>query len=525
MRQIKLIACILVIAALIAGFAGCSKQSSQEGANLQVKQELVVGLAADANELKFKEVGIGSPNANIYESLVKLNADYQVEPLLATRWEYRGSNTWRFYLREGVKFHNGEELTAEAVKQSLEEEIRPSGKSILKIEKGSVKVVDKHTIDIVTTEPNMRVPEILAHPLYGIRAPGVDPVANPTGTGPFRFVRYEKDKELVVERNPDYWGTPPKLDKVTFKYIPDHNTRLMALQAGEVDVVKEIPREMLGQAKAMEGVRLATAPQGPYVALSLMVNGKPPHDILRDKTVRQAIGWAIDREAIIQKVWEGNADESQTVIPAGILGEHKNLVQGFGYDPAKAGQLLDDAGWKPGPDGIRTKNGRRLELTLVSGFPSASVLKPLPEVLQQQLRDVGIDVRIVEVADDGLYYGRLEKGEGDLWLERGNQNNGDPTFLPELLYHSRGYQGSTYNKPFWPGEEFDRLIDEARNSPDIREAARLMAEAMHILIDKESTVVPIAALYNVYAVKEKVQGLSPHPADINTRWDTAYIKG
>jgi len=523
-RHIKQIGFILLVGILVAGLVGCGKQANQTKAAPQAKQELVVGLAADANNLKFKEIGIGSPNANIYESLVKLNADYQVEPLLATKWEYKGNNAWRFYLRNGVKFHNGKEFTAEAVKQTLEQEIRPSGKSILKIEEGSVKVVDKYTVDIVTTEPNMRVPEILAHPLHGIRAPGSDSVKNPTGTGPFRFVGYEKDKELVVERNPDYWGTPSRLDKVVFKYIPDHNTRLMALQAGEVDVIKEIPREMIGQSKAKGGVKLSTAPQGPYVALSLMVNGKHPHDVLRDKNVRQAIGWAIDREAIVQKVWEGNADSSQTVIPAGILGEHKNLVKGFGYDAARAKTLLDEAGWRPGSDGIRTKDGRRLELTLVSGFPSASVLKPLPEVLQQQLRDVGIGIQIMEVADDGLYYDRLKKGEGDLWLERGNQNNGDPTFLPELLFHSRGYQGSTYDKPFWPGEKFDRLVDEARSSPDIREAARLMAEAMHVLIDEESTVVPIAALYNVYAAREKVEGLNPHPADINTRWDAVYIR-
>lgn len=181
MRHIKQSISILLIIMLIAGLAGCGEQQKEVQ---EARQELVVGLAADANELKFKEVGIGSPNANIYESLVKLDADYQVQPLLATRWEYRGDNTWRFYLREGVKFHNGEELTAEAVKRSLEEEIRPSGRAVLKIEKGSVKVVDKYTVDIVTTEPNMRVPEILAHPLNGIRAPGVDPVANPTGTGP-----------------------------------------------------------------------------------------------------------------------------------------------------------------------------------------------------------------------------------------------------------------------------------------------------------------------------------------------------
>ncbi|MDP3050234.1 MAG: ABC transporter substrate-binding protein, partial [Eubacteriales bacterium] len=99
MRHIKQIGFILLVGILVAGLVGCGKQANQTKAAPQAKQELVVGLAADANNLKFKEIGIGSPNANIYESLVKLNADYQVEPLLATKWEYKGNNAWRFYLR------------------------------------------------------------------------------------------------------------------------------------------------------------------------------------------------------------------------------------------------------------------------------------------------------------------------------------------------------------------------------------------------------------------------------------------
>ncbi len=513
---------VLLVIMLAAGLAGCSGQQKKAQ---EAKQELVAGVGADANELKYGEVGVSSPNANIFESLVKLNATYQVEPLLATGWEYRGDNTWRFYLRKGVKFHDGREFTADAVKYTLEQAIRPSGKSLLKIKEGSVKVVDNYTVDIVTTEPNMRVPEILAHPLNGVRAPGPDHTKNPTGTGPFRFVSYEKDQQMVVERNAGYWGTPPRLSKIVFKYIPDHNSRLLALQAGEVDVITEIPREMIGQAKGAKGIKLLTAPTGPYVAVSLMVNGKYPHDILQDKRVRQAVGLAVDREAIIRTVWEGNAVSSQTLIPPGILREHGDRVKGFTFEPEKAKQLLDQSGWQIGPDGVRVKNGRKLELVLVSGFPSASLLKPLPEVLQQQLRQIGIAVRVVEVADSGLYYESMKKGEGDLWLERGNQNNGDPTFLPELLYHSKGYQGSTYNKPFCPGEKFDRLVDEARKNPDIKEAARLMAEAMHVLIDEETTVVPIASLSNVYAAKDNVKGLDPHPANVNTRWDTAFIDG
>lgn len=165
-----------------------------------------------------------------------------------------------------------------------------------------------------------------------------------------------------------------------------------------------------------------------------------------------------------------------------------------------------------------------MELTLVSGFPSASVLKPLPEILQQQFKEIGIAVKVVEVADRGLYFDKLKKGEGDLWLERGSQNDGDPTFLPQLLFYSRGYYEENYNKAFWPGEKFDRLIEEARNTPDIREAARFTAEAMHILIDEETTAVPLASLYTIYAAKKKIKGLTPHPSGINTRWDGVYLE-
>lgn len=501
---------------LLLFLTGCGKWSAGDK---NVAVAVRVGIGKDNNEVKFQELGVVSPNANIYEPLVLLDENYQIKPLLATRWEYRGNNTWRFHLRQGVKFHNGVEFTSNAVKYTLEKAIRPSGRAILKIGQGAIRIVDRYTVDIVTSEPNMRVPEILAHPLNGMRVEGVEQGKTPVGTGPFRFVSYQRDKELVVEVNEDYWGNKPRVGKIIFKYIPDPNSRLLALQAGEVDVVKELPPEMLVQANSLPGVQLLAATQGPYVALSLLVNGQPPHDLLKDKNLRQALAYALDRQAIIDRVWRGQADPNQTMIPASILGEERKLVKGFHYDPAYASKLLEQAGWLPSQDNIRQKNGRKLELVLISGFPSAAALKPLPEVIQQQLRQVGVAVKIIEVADDGLYYEQLQQGKGDLWLERGNQNNGDPTFLPELLFHSRGYQSITYNKPFWPGESFDQLVERARQTPDIKEAAALMARAMHVLIDQETTVIPIAALKNVYAAREGIKGLMPHPADVNTRWE------
>lgn len=520
---INILLAITFAAFLITGCAGKEEPAAPA-------QEITVGIGKDLNEPKYAEIGVLSPNANIYESLVKLGFDYGVEPMLATGWEYRGDKTWRFYLREGVKFHNGQEFTAEAVKYTLEQAIRPSGVSLLKIGPDCATVVDKYTIDITTEEPNMRVPEILTHPLFGIRAPGTEPDKHPVGTGPFKFAGYEKEKQLVVERYEEYWGTPARLDKITFKYIPDANTRVMALQAGEVDVINEVPRETVPLLKKQSGLKpwyssSMSPAYGRYLVFEARLNGEPPHDSMRDARVRKAVGYAIDREAIVKEVWQegGTVNGTSGYIPPEMLGCDAALIEGFVYDTARATALLDEAGWVPGGDGVRQKEGRRLELTIVSGWPSAEELRPIPEIIQQQLKDVGIAVKITEVSDGGLYDELLKNGTGDLWLTMGNQNNADPAFGLHLLHHSKGYYGAEFGLPWWGGEEFDRLVDLARASSDIGDAKRNVAKALHVLVDDEAALIPVAGLYTVHMAGDRVDGLAPHPAEVSTRWDGVFV--
>jgi len=526
-HHIKQVFNMLLIAAaaafLVTGCAGREEPAAPV-------QEIAVGIGKDLNEPKYAEIGVLSPNANIYESLVKLGYDYSVEPMLATRWEYRGDNTWRFYLREGVKFHNGREFTAEAVKYTLEQAMRPSGVSLLKIGADCATVVDDYTVDITTEEPNMRVPEILAHPLFGIRAPGTEPDKHPVGTGPFKFAGYEKEKQLVVERYEEYWGVPAKLDKITFKYIPDANTRIMALQAGEVDVISEVPRETVPLLKDKEGLKpwyssVSSPAYGRYLVFETRVNGEAPQSIMQDARIRKAVGYAIDREAIVKEIWQegGIINATSGYIPPEMLGSDAALVEGFVYDPAKAAALLDEAGWVLAGDGVRQKEGRRLEMTIVSGWPSAEELRPIPEIIQQQLKDAGIAVEIIEVSDGGLYDELLKNGTGDLWLTMGNQNNADPAFGLHMMHHSTGYYGAEFGLPWWGGEEFDRLVDLARAASDIREAKRNVAEALHVLVDEEASLIPVAGLYTVYMAGDRVDGLAPHPAEVSTRWDSVFV--
>ena len=321
-------------------------------------------------------------NVGIYESLVRVTSDYQVEPLLATSWEFVKPNTWRLKLRQDVTFHDGQKFTAEAVKFSMDR-IAKAGGGTPGIGPESVKIVDDYTVEITPSRPNLRLIQQITHPNYSIIAPGSDPTKKPVGTGPFRFMEYVKGERIVVERNPNYWGEQAKLDKITFRFIPDDNTRALALKAGEVQLIYDAPRELTSDLSSTPGLKVVTSQVGAYEALYVNAHGQPPHDIGADRLVREAIASAIDKQSIVRDVWRGNAEVNSSMIPVRILGSAASKVQGSSFDPARAKQLLERAGWvDTDGDGIREKAGRKLSLVMVVGFPTPEIHRPMPEVVQ-----------------------------------------------------------------------------------------------------------------------------------------------
>lgn len=187
-------------------------------------------------------------NADVCETLVQLTPDFQVAPGLATEWELAGENIFEFTLRDDVTFSDGTPLTAEQVKYTLDytaEEPSTSGFGFLGVD--STEVVDEQTVAVTPTETNLRLVEQINHPTYAVLAPGSDPLNDPdvTCTGPFTVAEYAPEERLVVERNENYWGEPAKLDKITFRFIPDDTTRALALQSGEVDLITAVPRTIV----------------------------------------------------------------------------------------------------------------------------------------------------------------------------------------------------------------------------------------------------------------------------------------
>lgn len=509
-----------MIVSLALAVTGCTP-AAPSAPPAAARQQLIVGAPDDQFQTEMQplksRLGNYPINVNMCETLVRLGEDFSPQPLLATSWEQTDANTFRFHLRDGATFWDGSPMTADDVKWSLDRTARgKQGYSF--IGENSTAVVDARTVDVTPTQPNLRLVEQILHPTYAIIKNGTDLAETPMCTGPFSFVEYVKGERLVVQRNSTYWGDKARLEKITFRFFPDANTRVLALQSGEVDLVMDVPREQVATIRSRSGLKAANAPVGRTMLMYLNIHGHEPYALLQDPAIRQAIGYALDRQTLVSKVWEGNASVISTMGPTEVLGQYASTVQGFGYDAGKAAQLLDNAGWVAGTDGIRSKNGQRLSVTLIGWVDWDNQTL---ELFQSQLAAVGIDMKIVRTPDQASYSKLLDAGEFDIDLEGPNQNDANPIFLPALRFYSKA---SSKNMPYFaPGAAFDRLVEQGSAASSRDETQRNAADAMHLLIDQDAVVIPVAGLFRLYGMKSTVQGFVPHPSQTNQWWNTVSI--
>ena len=262
-----------------------------------------------------------------------------------------------------------------------------------------------------------------------------------------------------------------------------------------------------------------------YEALYVTIHGRPPYDMGRERAVRRAIAAAVDRVRIARDVWSGAADPTPTVVPAAALGDFASRIRGADHDPTAARAVLDSAGWRAGADGVRVRQGRRLELTLVVGFPNPHIHRPMPEIVQSALREIGIDLHIVQVPDAAAWQERITTGDGDLWAEAGGQNDANPCFLAQLLFYAGPrLRPSGYARLFAPGPSLDRFVDACRETGVRAEVERNAAEAERVLVDEEFVVIPLAATRRVWGVSDRVRDFVPHPSSLSQRWERVTLR-
>lgn len=456
---------------------------------------------------------------NIYENLVKLDTDMTFQPALAERWEQVEPDRWRFYLRQGVKFHDGTDFNAEAVKFSIERIKNPDdpGRASSNLAAiTAVEVVDDYTVDIVTDGPYGPLLNIMSL-VYatGIVSPaaveqyGEDFTRNPVGTGPFRFVEWITNDQIVIERNPDYWGEPAKLERVVYRVIPEESARMLALDTGEVHMVMAPAPSMIEVYREDPSYTIFETPGVRIIWFGLMTAREP----LNDVRVRQALSLGVDRQSILDNVLEGMGYLPQAMISPSVFG-FTDTSEAFVYDPERAAALLEEAGWVDSDgDGIRDKDGE--PLTLLHYGTRGRYLKDaeIAEAYQAAMRELGVDIQL-EVLEWGTLFEMLRQPDmpADLFTLGWSTATGDADYTLGPVFGSQNIPPTGWNSFEYQNPEFDELVAQAGTTTDPDERAGLYAQALQILAE-DMPVVPIYNSKEVIVASADVQGFAIHPID------------
>jgi peptide/nickel transport system substrate-binding protein len=437
----------------------------------------------------------------IFDDLLSRGDDLNVAPGLAERWEIPDPLTFVFHLHAGVKFHDGRPLTARDVKWTfdslLQGKIRSTKAAVYKYV-DHIDAPDDTTVIFHMKEQNATLLWNLSDGAIGIvpSGSGDEMARHPIGSGPFKFVSAETDREVVIERNDDYWGEKAKLARVRFAVVPDETTEALELRKGSGDVainsltpdtVQTLARDPSLAVERGAGTRFA------YLGFNL----RDP--ILKDVRVRQAIAYALDRRPMIEYLWRGEAEPARSVLPTQSWA-YNGDVPAYLHDPDKAKQLLDAAGYQ-------AVNGVRFHITMKTSTDANTRL--MVAVMQQQLREVGIalDIRSFEFA---TFFSDVTHGAFQMYGLRWIGGNEDPDIF-EHAFHSAQFPPVGANRGFYSNAKVDALIDKARGEIDPAQRKPLYAEVQRILAD-ELPYIDLWYLDNVVVHTRRVRNLRLNPA-------------
>ena len=402
----------------------------------------------------------------IFDALVKKDEHYELRPWLATSWEQPDALTWVFHLRDGVRFQDGRPLEAEDVVYTIESLIDGS---LVTAKSGSFASVERaEARDRLTVVVHMKRPDAgllfnVSDGLFGVvpRGAAKDFGLHPVGSGPFRFVSAVQDKEVVVERNQDYWagvGTVPagarRIERVRFEVVPDAITSALELQKGSADIASNVVTlDMVHTLARRPNLKVESGAGSPVVYMTFNITDP----LLKDKRVRQAVACAIDRQAIVNAIWRGQARLANTLLPTGHWAAATDAeLAHYPHDAVRAQQLLEAAGFPAGRDGVR------LRLTMKTSTDETTRL--MAAVLQQQLRAAGIALDI-RSAEFGTFYSDVTRGAFEIYALRWIGSNEDPDIF-RYAYATGSFPPKGGNRGRYSNARVDALLAQAAASSD-----------------------------------------------------------
>ncbi|MBL3554079.1 ABC transporter substrate-binding protein [Rhodovulum sulfidophilum] len=473
-------------------------------------QSLTVGLAASTTSMdpQFYVVGPNSAMArNIFDGLVNQDDKQQIQPALAVSWSVIDDTTWEFRLREGVTFHDGSDFTAEDVVASLNRvpmASKNSPSSFMPYVKAitSVEAVDPLTVRITTAAPTPLLPNdlsriaILPAEDAEVTTEEMNAGKGVIGTGPFEFVSWVPDSEVKVARNDAYWAGPAAWEEVTFKVFKNNSARVAAMLSGDVDMIESIPTADTRRLKSADDLKVVSVAGNRVMYLHMdqgrevspFATGPDGKNPLRDARVRRALSLSLNREAIVDRIMDGQGVPAGQLVPEGYFGFDPS-IKVDPYDPAKAKQLLAEAGY---PDGFKltfhASNDR---------YPNDS---RVAQAIGQFFSRIGIDTS-VETLPASVYFSRASNLEFSFIMGGAAVETGEASGVLGPLLETYGDSAGRGNRGRYSNPDFDAALQQARQTLDAPTRRDLLQKATRIAMT-DLGVIPVFYLANTWALED-----------------------
>lgn len=446
----------------------------------------------------------------IMEPLVQMNAETgKIEPLLAESWDLADDRkTWTFKLRPGVKFHDGTPLTSADVVASLSRIIDPKsglGRAADLRAISAITPIDDLTVKLTTAAPFGALLQVLALDSASIlsaaslKENGAQIAWKPVGTGPYKYVSHQAEQSVTLARNDAYWGGKPAAEGIQFITVPEAATRLSMLETGEADIVTDVPGSEIERLQATPDIALLKKSNTRVGHIGINVS-KPPFN---DARVRQALNYAVDKEAIVEGVLRGLGIPADTIIAPPVFGYAPQKL--YAYDPKKAKALLAEAGF---PNGFKvtiwTPQGRYY-------MDRETVI-----AVQAQLKEIGIDAS-VEIVDWSTYLAALRKpqaeNKSELYMLGWETGTADIQIILDTVFDSARMPPNGWNTMFYKNADVDALRAEIGRevSPDKR--LKLAGDAQALIL-KDAPWVPLYSYIQVTGYRKDISGIEYLPTDV-----------
>ena len=438
------------------------------------------------------------------ETLFKYNDNMELEPWLATDYEFTDDNTVKITLRDGVKFSSGRTMDGEAVKECLEDLIAnhdraPYDMKIDKIE------ADGMTVTIHTSEPCPALINYLGDPYgaiidmdYGVQGEGGS--ANVAGTGPYVATEVSPT-EIKLVKNEDYWGGDVKVDNVIVKSFSDGSALTAALQTGDIQGTYGLQYDNYALFDGNPDYQISS------VATSRCFFGQfnMKSELMQDQNVRKAIEMGIDKDGFCSVIMEGRGVPAVGAFPSSFS-YGNDAVKAPSYDPEEAKKLLEESGWTDTDgDGYADKDGKKLSITWLT-YPTRLEQPKLAEYAQSTLKDIGIEVNVNNTADHATY---AKNGEFDVYV---SSLTTAPTGDPEYFFTSTVVSDAAKNYGKYSNSDVDDIVAKLHETFDTDERSKLAVEAQQTILDDDAYFF-VSHLNMGLVSKSNVSGLTAHPCD------------